>query len=92
MIGEWRPDEDDGELDGTIVLAVRVDAKRGIDSLILAGLHELTHGYFQVNCRDDRIHHDKVYRWELTLFRSRALREAMSVRIGNSYIYGVEDP
>lgn len=92
QIGEWRPDEGDSEVAGTIVIATKVDSKRGFDVLILSGLHELAHGFFQVNCNDNRFHHDKIYRWETLLFKSRTLREAMSVRVGNAYVYGVEDP
>jgi hypothetical protein len=90
--GEWRPDNGDSDLVGTIVIALDVDRQRGIDAAITAGIHELTHAFFQVNCRDDRVHHSRVYRWEGLLFRSRALREAMAVRIGNAAIYGHEEP
>lgn len=92
QLGEWRPDETDGDIEGTIVLAVKGDAKRGMDGLVTGGLHELTHAFFQVRCSDDRVHHDKIYRWESLMFKSLTLRESMSIRIGNSYIYEVEDP
>jgi len=91
QIGEWRPYVGQ-ELKGEIALAVRADEKRGFDALITAGGHELCHAFFNINCNDDRYHHDRVYRWESVLFRSRALREAMALRIGNAYIYGQEEP
>ena len=90
--GEWRPDETDSDLEGIIVIATKIDAKRGVDGLLTYALHELVHAYFQVNCNDNRAHHDKIYRWESLLFRSRALREAMAIRVGNAYIYGQEEP
>lgn len=90
--GEWRPDETDTEFEGTLVVSSEKNRKQGMDGLIVDALHELVHAFFQVNCNDDRTHHDKVYRWESVMFRSRALREAMAVRVGNAYIFGVEEP
>ena len=91
--GEWRPlPETDGDIGGTVVVATKADPQRGVDGLISVGLHELTHAFFQINCQDDRVHHNRIYRWEGLIFKSRALREAMAVRIANSYIFGVEDP
>ena len=90
--GEWRPDDAHDDAQGTIVVATSPDRKRGMDGLITYGLHELIHAYYQLICQDDRAHEERVYRWESVLFKSRALREAMAVRIGNASIFRVEDP
>ena len=57
------------------------------EDMVATGIHELLHAFFDVRLEDERHHEDDVGRWEMRYFRSRALREAMGIRVANAAIF-----
>jgi hypothetical protein len=77
--------------DGTIYVGISRHRSGKFEEMVLTGLHELCHAYYE-NCGDGRTHHDKIYRWEFRLFASKALWKAMAVRLANAAVFRVVDP
>ena len=60
------------------------------DELIATVIHELCHVLDNEKC-DQRDNHDQIFRWEFRLYRSRALREAIAIRLGNAILFNREE-
>lgn len=69
----------DGE---SITIGVQGHRDKGADSLIQTVIHELVH------IHDENHTEREAYKWELVFFRSRALREAVAIKLLDVVVFG----
>lgn len=81
-----------GYYDGEVVVVGRAGHSGGAREVIQTAIHELIHAYLHLRCQDHRDRHDRVYRWELALYESRALRAEVAARLLDAWLFGAEDP